>query len=112
MALADRVLMLEHAWYSVISPEGCASILWNDAAFKERAAESLGLTAKRLFQLGLIDEIVKEPAGGAHTDPAEAGALLDAALEAHLSDLVKLKPDKLVRTRAEKYFEMGVFAEG
>ncbi len=112
MALADRVLMMEHAWYSVISPEGCASILWNDAAHKERAAESLGLTAQRLFDLGLIDEIVREPAGGAHTDPVEAGALLDTALEAHLSDLVKQKPDKLIRTRAEKYFEMGVFAEG
>lgn len=112
LALADRVLMMEHAWYSVISPEGCASILWNDAAHKERAAESLGLTAQRLFDLGLIDEIVREPAGGAHTDPVEAGALLDTALEAHLSDLVKQKPDKLIRTRAEKYFEMGVFAEG
>ena len=112
MALADRVLILEHAVYSVISPEGCAAILWKDAAHRERAAESLGLTAQRLFELGLVDEIVKEPAGGAHTDPAEAAALLDVALETHLSDLVKQKPDKLIRTRAEKYYEMGVFAEG
>ena len=112
LALADRVLILEHAVYSVISPEGCAAILWKDAAHKERAAESLGLTAPRLSELGLVDEIVKEPAGGAHTNPAEAAAFLDAALETHLSDLVKQKPDKLVRTRAEKYFEMGVFAEG
>lgn len=112
MAVADRVLMLEHAVYSVISPEGCAAILWKDAAHKERAAESLGLTAQRLFGLGLIDEIVQEPAGGAHTDPAGAVAFLDVALEAHLSDLVKQKPDQLIRARAEKYFEMGVFAEG
>ena len=112
MALADRVMILEHAVYSVISPEGCAAILWKDAAHKERAADSLGLTARRLFELGLVDEIVQEPAGGAHTDPAAAAAFLDVALEAHLSDLVKQKPDRLVRTRAEKYFEMGVFAEG
>jgi acetyl-CoA carboxylase carboxyl transferase subunit alpha len=77
-----------------------------------RAAESLGLTAQRLFDLGLIDEIVKEPAGGAHTDPAGAAALLDVALETHLCDLLEQKPDRLVRTRAEKYFKMGVYAEG
>ena len=112
MALADRVLMLEHAWYSVISPEGCASILWKDAAHKERAAESLGLTARRLLELGLVDEIVSEPAGGAHTDPVGAAALLDVALESHLSDLVKQKPDRLIQTRGEKFFAMGVFAEG
>jgi acetyl-CoA carboxylase carboxyl transferase subunit alpha len=112
LALADRVLMLEHAVYSVISPEGCAAILWKDASHKERAADSLGLTAQRLFELRLIDEIVKEPAGGAHTDFAEAAALLDVSLEAHVNALVKQKPDKLIRTRAEKYFEMGVFAEG
>jgi len=112
LALADRVLMLEHAWYSVISPEGCASILWKDASHKERAAESLGLTARRLFELGLVDEIVKEPAGGAHTDHAAAAALLDVALESHLSDLIKQKPDRLVQNRGDKYFEMGVFAEG
>lgn len=112
LALADRVLMLEHSVYSVISPEGCAAILWKDAGQKERAAESLGLTAKRLFDLGLIDEVVKEPDGGAHTDPVEAAALLDAALDAQLRKLVKEKPDQLVRARAEKYFAMGVFTEG
>jgi len=112
LALADRVMILEHAVYSVISPEGCAAILWKDAAHKERAAESLGLTSRRLFELGLVDEIVQEPAGGAHTDPVAAAAFLDVALETHLSDLVKQKPDRLVRARAEKYFEMGVFAEG
>jgi len=112
LALADRVLMLEHAVYSVISPEGCAAILWKDAAHKERAADSLGLTAQRLFELGLVDEIIEEPAGGAHTDPAVAAAFVDAALETHLSELVKQKPEKLLRTRAEKYFQMGVFAEG
>jgi len=112
LALADRVLMLEHAVYSVISPEGCAAILWKDAAHKERAAESLGLTAQRLYELGLVDEIVKEPAGGAHTDPTGAAAFLDVALEEHLNELVKQKPDKLIRSRSEKYFQMGVFAEG
>jgi len=112
LALADRVLMLEHAVYSVISPEGCAAILWKDAAHKERAAESLGLTAQKLHELGLIDEIVEEPAGGAHTDPAGAAAFLDIALEAHLDALVRQKPEKLIRTRSEKYFQMGVFTEG
>ena len=112
LALADRVLILEHAVYSVISPEGCAAILWKDAAHKERAADSLGLTAQRLFELGLVDEIIEEPAGGAHTDPAGAAAFVDVALETHLSELVKQKPEKLLRTRAEKYFQMGVFAEG
>ena len=111
LALADRVLMLEHAVYSVISPEGCAAILWKDAAHKERAAESLGLTAQRLFELGLVDEIVEEPAGGAHTDPTGAAAFLDVALEAHLSELSKVKTDRLLKARAEKYYKMGVFAE-
>ncbi len=112
MALADRVLMFEHAVYSVISPEGCAAILWKDAAHKERAADSLGLTAQRLFELGLVDEIIQEPAGGAHTDPTGAAAFLDVALEAHLNELVKQKPDRLLCTRAEKYYKMGVYAEG
>jgi len=112
LALADRVLMLEHAVYSVISPEGCAAILWKDASHKERAAESLGLTARRLFELGLVDEIVLEPAGGAHTDPVGTAALLDDALEAHLSELLTREPDQLVQARGEKFFAMGVFAEG
>ncbi len=112
LALADRVLMLEHAVYSVISPEGCAAILWKDAAHRERAAESLGLTAQRLYKLDLIDEIVEEPAGGAHTDPAGAAAFIDAALEKNLKELIKKKPDHLTRSRAERYFEMGLFAEG
>lgn len=111
LGLADRVLMLEHAVYSVISPEGCAAILWKDAAHKERAAQSLGLTAQRLLDLGLIDEILPEPAGGAHTDAAATSATLEAALEKHLSELQKIRTDKLVQLRAEKYFDMGVFAE-
>ena len=97
---------------TTVHPIEKGASLWKDAAHKERAAESLGLTARRLFELGLVDEIVKEPAGGAHTDPAGAAEFLDVALESHLSELVQQKPDRLIQARGEKYSEMGVFAEG
>ncbi|KPJ92177.1 MAG: hypothetical protein AMS18_07935 [Gemmatimonas sp. SG8_17] len=112
LGLADRVLMLENSVYSVISPEGCAAILWKDAALAARAAESLKITSHDLLKLELIDEIVPEPAGGAHADPAAAAASLKEALSKNVAEVAKLKPDKLVRLRIEKYLKMGRFSEG
>ena len=112
LGVADRVLMLENAIYSVISPEGCAAILWQDATQKERAAEALKLTARDHYELGVIDEIVPEPAGGAHADPEQAAGALAKVLEKHLRELEALSPDQLVRERAEKYLKMGQFTEG
>ena len=112
LGLADRVLMLEHSVYSVISPEGCAAILWKDATEKERAAESLKLTSKDLLRLELIDEIVPEPAGGAHTDPETAAANLEKALVKVVKNLVKVDPDKLQQLRIEKFLKMGTYVEG
>jgi acetyl-CoA carboxylase carboxyl transferase subunit alpha len=111
IAVGDRVLMLENAIYSVISPEGCAAILWRDSSQKERAAEALKLTAPDLLALGLIDEIVPEPPGGAHADPDAAAVALGEALERHLAELDGLPTDKLLRRRSDKYLRMGKFEE-
>jgi acetyl-CoA carboxylase carboxyl transferase subunit alpha len=111
LGVADRVLMFENSVYSVISPEGCAAILWKDASQRERAAEALKLTATDLLQFKIIDEIIAEPLGGAHQDPDAAGEALREALIRHVTDLRKLRPEKLVRRRAEKYAGMGVFTE-
>ena len=111
LGVADRVLMFENSVYSVISPEGCAAILWKDSAQRERAADALKLTAQDLLRLKLIDEIVPEPVGGAHVDPDAAGEALREALIRHVTELRKIRPEKLVRRRAEKYGEMGVFTE-
>jgi acetyl-CoA carboxylase carboxyl transferase subunit alpha len=111
LGVADRVLMLENSVYSVISPEGCAAILWKDASQRERAAEALKLTPQDLLQLKLIDEIVPEPPGGAHQNPDATGEALREALIRHLNDLRRLRPDRLVRRRAEKYAAMGVYSE-
>jgi acetyl-CoA carboxylase carboxyl transferase subunit alpha len=111
LGLADRVLMLENAVYSVISPEGCAAILWKDASQKERAAEALKLTAADLLRLQVVDEIVPEPPGGAHAEPAQASAALRAALDKALRALEKVPPDKLIRQRGEKYRRIGQFTE-
>ena len=111
LGVADRILMLENSVYSVISPEGCAAILWKDASQRERAAEALKLTAEDLLTLKVIDEIVPEPVGGAHVDPDAAGEALRDALIRHLTELRKVRPEKLVRRRAEKYAAMGAFAE-
>jgi acetyl-CoA carboxylase carboxyl transferase subunit alpha len=111
LGVADRVLMLENSVYSVITPEGCAAILWKDASQRERAAEALKLTPADLLHLKLIDEIVPEPPGGAHQNPDATGEALREALIRHLAELRRLRPDRLVRRRAEKYAAMGVYAE-
>jgi acetyl-CoA carboxylase carboxyl transferase subunit alpha len=111
LGVADRVLMFENSVYSVISPEGCAAILWKDSAQRERAADALKLTAQDLLRLKLIDEIIPEPDGGAHVDPDAAGEALREALIRHVTELRKIRSEKLVRRRAEKYGEMGVFTE-
>jgi len=107
VGLADRVLMFENSVYSVISPEGCAAILWKDASQRERAAEALKLTAQDLLKLGVIDEILTEPPGGAHADPEAAAEGLGEALRRHLRLVRKTSIDKLLRRREEKYLSMG-----
>ncbi|HEY7682653.1 MAG TPA: acetyl-CoA carboxylase carboxyltransferase subunit alpha [Gemmatimonadales bacterium] len=111
LGTADRILMFENSVYSVISPEGCAAILWKDAAQRERAADALKLTAQDLLRLKLIDEILDEPMGGAHLDPDAAGETLREALIRHVNELRKVRPEKLVRRRAEKYAAMGAYSE-
>jgi acetyl-CoA carboxylase carboxyl transferase subunit alpha len=107
LAIGDRVLMQEFAVYSVIPPEGCAAILWRDAKRKEQAAEALRLAAADLLSLGLIDEIVKEPAGGAHSDPDQTMTLVDAALERHLSEVEAMDSATRLDARYAKFRAMG-----
>jgi acetyl-CoA carboxylase carboxyl transferase subunit alpha len=111
LGVADRVLMFENSVYSVISPEGCAAILWKDASQRERAAEALRLTPRDLLHFKVIDEIIPEPLGGAHQDPDAAGEALRDCLIRHVTELRKTRPEKLVRRRAEKYAGMGVYTE-
>ncbi len=112
LGVANRVLMMEHAIYSVISPEGCASILWRDAALAETAAEALRLTAEDLHALGVIDGIVPEPVGGAHRDAASTIDRAGSALEEAFADLRGLDGAALRGQRREKYLELGAVAEG
>jgi acetyl-CoA carboxylase carboxyl transferase subunit alpha len=107
IAIGDRILMLEHAIYSVIPPEGCAAILWRDANRKVDAAEALKLTAPDLLERGIIDEIVREPVGGAHTDADRAAALLDATLRPALADLQGLDAPARFERRYQKFRNMG-----
>ena len=111
LGVADRVLMFENSVYSVISPEGCATILWKDSTQRERAAEALKLTSEDLTKLGLIDEVIAEPIGGAHFDPETAGKSLREALIKSLNELNKVRPDKLVKRRHDKYAAMGAYAD-
>lgn len=106
MAAGNAVMMLEHSVYSVISPEGCASILWKDHKAAPKAAEILNLTAQDLKRLGIIDEIIPEPIGGAHRFPQETMSAVRAALQKTLSPLMKLSGEELKRTRHEKFIEM------
>src|SRR5271169_6145817 len=109
IAVADRVLMMENAVYSVISPESCAAIMWRDASKKELAAQALRITATDLAEFGCIDAIVPEPEGGAHTDHDAAAALLGAALQKHLGELAKMSPPESVASRYNKFRNMAQF---
>jgi acetyl-CoA carboxylase carboxyl transferase subunit alpha len=111
IAVGDRVNMLENSIYSVISPEGCASILWRDAAKAETAAEALKITARDLNELGIIDEIIPEPEGWAHLDHEGSAPLLDQVLDRTLRDLLSLAPSVLIERRYEKFRRMGLFFE-
>ena len=111
IGVGDRILMLENCWYSVISPESCSSILWRSWEYKEQAAEALKLTAIDLFEQKLIDRIIPEPMGGAHKDHREAADILKVAIKEELEQLVKIKPDKLIDGRLEKFGKMGAFVE-
>jgi len=111
IGVCDRLLMLQYSTYSVISPEGCASILWKSQDKKEQAAEALNLTADRLLKLGLVDEVIEEPLGGAHRDAVASAASLKAALIRHLDELDAVPRDQLRATRASKIAGFGVFAE-
>lgn len=109
IGIGNRILILEHAYYSVISPEGCAAILWKDRAYSDKAAEALKITGKDLLELKLADEIVPEPKGGAHADPAAAAANLKAALLKHLEQLSALSGEELMQDRYDKFRAMGEF---
>jgi len=109
IAVGDRIHMLENSIYSVISPEGCASILWRDASQAGRAAEAMKITAPDLRQLGVIDEIVPEPAGGAHSNPEEAARLLEPVLERAIEETASLPAGELVERRYQKFRQMGRF---
>lgn len=111
IAVTDRVLMLEHAIYSVIAPEGCASILWRDPERKAEAARAMRVTAKDALELGLIDEIIPEPLGGAHRSLDEAASALREAVTRHLDELVPLDNDTLLRARFDKLRQFGRFIE-
>lgn len=111
LGVGDRILMSENSWYSVISPESCSSILWRSWNFKEQAAEALKLTAEDLLKQGIIDRIVPEPLGGAHTDPEAMAGTLKAMLLEELRTLIPKESGELVRQRVEKFSSMGVWNE-
>ncbi len=111
IGVGDRILVLENAYYSVISPEGCAAILWKDRAKAPEAAACLKLTAQDLLDFKLIDEIVPEPLSGAHRDPAAAGQALKRSIQRHLGELRELDPKTLIFQRHEKFRRMGAFLE-
>jgi acetyl-CoA carboxylase carboxyl transferase subunit alpha len=111
LGVADRILMLEYSIYSVISPEGCASILWRDPARVPDAAAQLKLTAQDLEELGICDEIIPESPGGAHRDPARTASHLRSAIKRHLKDLEGLDPETLIEQRYQKFRAMGSFIE-
>jgi acetyl-CoA carboxylase carboxyl transferase subunit alpha len=111
IGIGDRIVMLEYSIYSVITPEGCAAILWKDGRKKEVAAESLRLTAKDLYRLGVIDEIVKEPLGGAHRNPRGMADSLKEVVERYLKELERTDIDELLKNRYEKFRKIGAFID-
>ncbi|AXA36274.1 MAG: acetyl-CoA carboxylase carboxyltransferase subunit alpha [Candidatus Hydrogenedentota bacterium] len=111
VGVGDRVLMLENSWYCVISPEGCAAILWKDRGLAERAAEQLKLTASDLIQLNVIDEIIPEPLGGAHRKPKETYETVGTYLARHLGELARIPTDQLLDLRYQKFRAMGRVVE-
>jgi acetyl-CoA carboxylase carboxyl transferase subunit alpha len=111
IGLGDAVFMFENTWYSVISPESCSSILWRSWDYKEQAAEALKLTADHMFENGLIDGIIKEPLGGAHSDPEGMAEILKKHLKQQIAKFIKVPSDKLIEARIQKYRKMGRFEE-
>ncbi len=111
IGIANRVLILENAYYSVISPEGCAAILWKDKSATPKAAEALKVTAKDLLEFGIVDEIVAEPPSGAHSDHAGAALMLKNALLTHLAQLKELSHEELIADRYKKFRALGRFIE-
>ncbi|WP_179019212.1 acetyl-CoA carboxylase carboxyltransferase subunit alpha [Winogradskyella forsetii] len=111
IGVGDRVMMLENTWYSVISPESCSSILWRSWEYKEQAAEALKLTAKDMKRMKLVDSIIKEPLGGAHTDRDKTFSAVSDAIVKAFEELKNLSPKDLVKLRMEKYDNMGVYKD-
>ena len=111
IGLGDRVFMLENTWYSVISPESCSSILWRSWDFKEQAAEALKLTADDMLSFGIIDDIIKEPTGGAHANPEEMAKILKRQLKKAIAELQEMTPDDRIEARINKYANIGVYQE-
>ncbi|MFA4838676.1 MAG: acetyl-CoA carboxylase carboxyltransferase subunit alpha [Candidatus Neomarinimicrobiota bacterium] len=111
IGVGDRILLLENAWYSVISPEGCASILYHDSSKAPVAAEAMKVTARDLESLGISDEILPEPLGGAHRNPEQAALILKTAILKYLAELKSVPTDELIRMRVEKYGKMGTWSE-
>lgn len=111
IGVGNRIMLLENSYYSVITPEGCAAILWKDRSFSAKAAEALKLTGKDLVELGIVDTIIKEPVGGAHENYDEASVLLKAALKKTIAELSKMSPDELKEDRYNKYRGIGIFKE-
>jgi acetyl-CoA carboxylase carboxyl transferase subunit alpha len=109
IGVCDRLIMLQYSVYSVISPEGCASILWKSADKKELAADAMGITAERLDKLGLVDEVLKEPLGGAHRDPQVMADGLQQALVRHLAEVANWPEEELLRRRYDRLRAQGVF---
>jgi len=111
LGVGDRILMLENTWYSVISPESCSSILWRSWDYKEQAAEALKLTPKHMLEFGLIDNIIKEPLGGAHTFPEEMTKILKKHIKKEVADLMDMDTDERIEQRIEKFGKMGEFEQ-
>ncbi|CAG0909748.1 unnamed protein product [Cyprideis torosa] len=111
IGVGDRVFMLENTWYSVISPESCSSILWRSWDHKEEAAEALKLTADHMHEFGIIDGIIKEPSGGAHSQPEEMAKLLKRHLKKTIAELQEMDPEERIQQRINKFSSIGVFEE-